>query len=96
MVPGTTAFEGVHQVKPGHVVKIKRRNGSLDISEHKYWDLDFPREKDRPEISEEDAIDEGIEGSDVDGWLGLQSLGRIQIADTATLIRQGLKELAKT
>lgn len=62
MVPGTTAFAGVHQVQPGHVVKIKRRNGSLDISEHKYWDLDFPREKDRPEISEEDAIEQTREG----------------------------------
>lgn len=62
MVPGTTAFEGVHQVQPGHVVTIKRRNGNLEISEQKYWDLDFPRDNERPEISEEDAIEQTREG----------------------------------
>lgn len=58
MVPGTTAFADVHQVKPGHVVKIKRQGNSLNISEHKYWDLNFPLEKEREEISEETAIEQ--------------------------------------
>ncbi len=31
MVPGTTAFEDIHQVKPGHVVRIKRNNGKLEV-----------------------------------------------------------------
>ena len=42
MVPGSTAFEGIHQVPPGHVVKIQRRDGQLHVHEHKYWDIDFP------------------------------------------------------
>ncbi|MET1255543.1 asparagine synthase (glutamine-hydrolyzing) [Aliikangiella maris] len=42
MVPGTTAFKGIHQVKPGHIIKVKRSNGQLNISEHKYWDINFP------------------------------------------------------
>jgi asparagine synthase (glutamine-hydrolysing) len=58
IVPGTTAFRDIHQVKPGHVVKIRRNKGSLEISENKYWDLDFPREHERPEISEEDAVEQ--------------------------------------
>jgi len=62
MVPGTTAFEDVHQVKPGHVVAVRRRGGKLEVSEHKYWDMDFPREKDRPEISEAAAIENTREG----------------------------------
>lgn len=62
MVPGTTAFKNIHQVKPGHVVKIQRREGRLFISEQKYWDLDFPLEHERPEISEEDAIEQVREG----------------------------------
>ena len=33
MVPGTTAFAGVHQVKPGHVLKVQRTNGHLEVSE---------------------------------------------------------------
>lgn len=56
MVPGTTAFRAIQQVKPGHVVTIRRRNGALEVSEQRYWDLDFPREHERPEISEEDAV----------------------------------------
>ena len=58
MVPGSTAFEGIHQVKPGHVVSIKRKGEALEINEHKYWDLDFPQERDRPEIGEEEAIEQ--------------------------------------
>ena len=57
MVPGTTAFAGVHQVKPGHVVKVQRLDGHLDVSEWKYWDVDFPREQERDgSISEEQHI----------------------------------------
>jgi asparagine synthase (glutamine-hydrolysing) len=62
IVPGTTAFRNIHQVKPGHVVRIKRNKGGLDISEHKYWDLDFPREHERETISEADAIEQVREG----------------------------------
>lgn len=43
MVPGTTAFKGIHQVKPGHVVKINRNRNGLKIDEHKYWDISFPQ-----------------------------------------------------
>jgi len=32
MVPGSTAFAGVHQVKPGHVLTVQRRDGRLHIS----------------------------------------------------------------
>ncbi|WP_444993916.1 asparagine synthase (glutamine-hydrolyzing) [Aliikangiella sp. IMCC44359] len=42
MVPGTTAFKDIHQVSPGHFIKIKRRNGRLTVKEQKYWDIDFP------------------------------------------------------
>lgn len=56
MVPGTTAFEGIHQVKPGHVVSIKRQADGLAINEHKYWDLDFPQQHERQQMSEEEAI----------------------------------------
>ncbi len=57
MVPGTTAFEGIHQVQPGHVLRIKRRNGKLEFINTKYWDLDFPTEHERPEMSEAEAIE---------------------------------------
>ncbi len=62
IVPGTTAFKNIHQIKPGHIVKIQRRNGTLDINEKKYWDLDFPPEHERAEMSETEAIESVREG----------------------------------
>jgi asparagine synthase (glutamine-hydrolysing) len=54
MVPGTTAFEGIHQVKPGHMVIVERAHGKLKIRQEKYWDMDFPLAAERAEHSEED------------------------------------------
>ncbi|MEQ8956133.1 MAG: asparagine synthase (glutamine-hydrolyzing), partial [Gammaproteobacteria bacterium] len=57
MVPGTTAFNNVHQVKPGHIVRISRNNNGFEIRESRYWDMDFPREVERKKMSEADAIE---------------------------------------
>lgn len=58
IVPGSTAFKGIHQVKPGHVLDIKRRDGKLQITEKKYWDMPFPEEHSRPDhYSEEQWIE---------------------------------------
>ena len=63
MVPGTTAFEGVHQVRPGYVLDVRRRDGRLQIEERKYWDMAFPHESEHPtRYSEEDYI-EGVRSS---------------------------------
>jgi len=42
IVPGSTAFRGIHQVKPGHFVQIRRRGGRLVIYDRPYWDMNFP------------------------------------------------------
>lgn len=57
MVPGTTAFEGIHQVKPGHVVRIKRMNGKLNVIDQKYWDINFPEAGAHDILSEDDAVE---------------------------------------
>ncbi len=44
MVPGTSAFEGIQALEPGHMLVIHYRNGSLDVQDYKYWDMDFPRD----------------------------------------------------
>ncbi|MCB1669474.1 MAG: asparagine synthase (glutamine-hydrolyzing) [Gammaproteobacteria bacterium] len=62
MVPGTTAFRNIHQVKPGHIVSITRSDGQLQIAEKKYWDLDFPTETDRAPMDESEAIERVREG----------------------------------
>ncbi len=46
-----TAFAGVSAIYPGHFLRIQFREGqSADVSEHQYWDLDFPDagEEDNP------------------------------------------------
>ncbi len=58
MVPGTTAFRNIYQVKPGHIVTFTRRNGQLQITDKKYWDLNFPVETDREPMTEERAIEQ--------------------------------------
>jgi len=47
MVPGTTAFDGINQVKPGHAITIERQHGKFQINEFKYWDMDFPTLEER-------------------------------------------------
>lgn len=60
MVPGSTAFAGVHQVKPGHVVSIERRDGRLRISDRRYWDMPFPQEHQREAPGNQEQYIDGV------------------------------------
>ena len=60
MVPGTTAFAGVHQIKPGHALTIRRRDGKLEIEDRRYWDMPFPEESARGEPADEQEYIEGV------------------------------------
>jgi len=60
IVPGTTAFEGIQQVKPGYAVIIERAHGRFHVRESKYWDMDFPLMAERgSQRTEADCI-EGV------------------------------------
>ncbi|WP_455206663.1 asparagine synthase (glutamine-hydrolyzing) [Kaarinaea lacus] len=62
IVPGTTAFEHIRQVKPGHMLIVERKHNKLSVREEKYWDMDFPLLSERQgenEKSEEHYI-EGV------------------------------------
>jgi len=52
MVPGTSAFEDIYAVKPGHMLIFTRRGDTFDFKEHRYWDMNFPTNKDRESDSE--------------------------------------------
>lgn len=41
MVPGTSAFEDVHALLPGHLLRVRRDGHRFDIETHRYWDLTF-------------------------------------------------------
>ncbi|MFP3874801.1 MAG: asparagine synthase (glutamine-hydrolyzing) [Thiohalophilus sp.] len=46
-VPGNTAFDNINQIKPGHVVIIERKHGKFQVTDQKYWDMDFPLQSER-------------------------------------------------
>ena len=48
IAPGMSAFEGVVSLDPGHFLRIRKRDGRLEIHQQRYWDFDFPLEADRP------------------------------------------------
>ncbi len=43
MVPGTTAFENIHALKPGTMLIISKSGDAFDVQEKTYWDMDFPK-----------------------------------------------------
>jgi asparagine synthase (glutamine-hydrolysing) len=47
MVPGSTAFDGIQQIKPGHALIIERKHGKFKIRDYKYWDMVFPTIEER-------------------------------------------------
>ncbi|MCA8954233.1 MAG: asparagine synthase (glutamine-hydrolyzing) [Planctomycetes bacterium] len=60
IVPGSTPYAGVHQVRPGHVVRFRRRDGRITIDDRPYWDMPFPRRADRDPDPSESAAVEGV------------------------------------
>ena len=60
IVPGTTAFEGIHQVQPGHMLIVERHHDHLSIREERYWDMDFPLQSERGEDKDERYYIEGV------------------------------------
>src|SRR5690606_30489592 len=57
MVPGTTLFDGIYALKPGHMLIVRRTEHAFEVVDRKYWDIDYPRAKDRDlSISPEDHI----------------------------------------
>jgi len=58
IVPGTSAFENVVSMAPGHFLRIRKRAGRLELHQEKYWDFDFPHEEDRAsEFDEQEYIE---------------------------------------
>ena len=54
IVPGTTAFDNIHQIRPGHMLIVERQHGKISTREEKYWDMDFPLMSERGAANEKD------------------------------------------
>jgi asparagine synthase (glutamine-hydrolysing) len=46
MVPGSTSFQGVDALMPGHMLIVEQRNGRLESRTERWWDLVFPESHD--------------------------------------------------
>lgn len=57
IVPGTTAFEGIRQVAPGHAVRVRRRDGRLMVDERRYWDMEFPDLGEHATLSDSECVE---------------------------------------
>lgn len=42
MVPGSTAFEGVQALLPGHMAIVHNQHGRLRVETKQWWDFEFP------------------------------------------------------
>lgn len=60
MVPGTTLFEGVKALKPGHMVIFQRKGNSLEVTEKRYWDMDFPLAEAHRDVKDEAIYTRGV------------------------------------
>ncbi|MCG6969756.1 MAG: asparagine synthase (glutamine-hydrolyzing) [Gammaproteobacteria bacterium] len=60
IVPGSTPFAGVHQIKPGHMLIVERHHGRFQIRDEKYWDMDYPLMDERGEDASEEDYIEGV------------------------------------
>ena len=60
IVPGTTAFEGIHQIEPGNMLIVERRHNKFHIHEKKYWDMDFPLLSERTNPQSDEFYIEGV------------------------------------
>jgi asparagine synthase (glutamine-hydrolysing) len=60
IVPGTTAFEDVHQIEPGHMLIVERRHNKFHIREERYWDMDFPLLSERKNPESDEYYIEGV------------------------------------
>lgn len=66
MVPGTSAFKDIHALQPGHFLEVKKNEFGFEVKEHKYWDMDFPTEKDRDLSHDEDFHIKNVQESLLD------------------------------
>ncbi len=45
IAPGMSAFKNIVSLDPGCFLRVRKRDGKLDITQHRYWDFEFPDEE---------------------------------------------------
>lgn len=60
MKPGTTAFEGIEALAPGHMLIVDCRCGRLESRSIQYWDFTFPEASDHDQSPDPQTYIEGV------------------------------------
>lgn len=60
MVPGSTAFEGIEAVRPGHMVVVQRRGDRLEVERRRYWNATFPLAAEHDDSQPTEPYVEGV------------------------------------
>lgn len=53
MVPGTTSFEGIDAIRPGHMMIIQRRGDRFEVQTKRWWDARFPQAEDHDDAPDD-------------------------------------------
>lgn len=56
MVPGMTLFEGIHALKPGHMLVVTKTDDGFHLEEKRYWDAEFPLDGEHDDLPDEEHI----------------------------------------
>ncbi|MCB2048797.1 MAG: asparagine synthase (glutamine-hydrolyzing) [Novosphingobium sp.] len=57
MVPGMTLYEGIHALKPGHMLIVSKTDDGFDVEERRYWDAEFPLDGQHDDLPDEEHIE---------------------------------------
>jgi asparagine synthase (glutamine-hydrolysing) len=60
MVPGTTAFEGIEAVLPGHMVIVTRDGDGFSVRHQRYWDAVFPHATEHDDAADPAPFVDGV------------------------------------
>jgi len=60
MVPGSTSFEGVSALLPGHMLIVERKGDRLEARARQYWDFEFPEAGDHDEDADPQYYVDGV------------------------------------
>ncbi|MCA9469676.1 MAG: asparagine synthase (glutamine-hydrolyzing), partial [Nitrospira sp.] len=55
MLPGTSLFEGIQAVQPGHLLAFTQQGNDWHVQPHQYWDMEFPEHRDRDQSTSAEA-----------------------------------------
>ena len=55
MVPGTTSFEGVDAIRPGHMMIVQRRGDRFEVTTRRWWHATFPQAEDHDDEADDAA-----------------------------------------